>query len=88
MQYSFISLKKSLNRLYYLVFWHKTNIVHDKYNSRSFTECYECCKLFYCCTHEKESESVPSYSSEPNYEKYWYYYVIWNKLADIIGLEN
>ena len=63
----------------------------DKYNSGDFQECFEECKISFCCTHDSKSangaQSVsPSCAeTEPNCKNYIPCYIVWWKLSDTVG---
>lgn len=63
--------------------------VCDKYNNGNFEECFQRCKISFCCTHDSKS-SGPSPKSEScvtedNCRNYIPCYIVWWKLSDTVG---
>lgn len=61
----------------------------DKYNGGTMEECYQLCKISFCCIHDSLSvELAPSCSQELNCKNWSPCYIVWWKLHDTIGPLN
>jgi len=63
--------------------------VCDRYNGGTIEECYQRCKISFCCIHDSKSVVLaPSCSKELNCKNWHPCYIVWWKLHDTIGPES
>jgi len=61
----------------------------DRYNGGTMEECYQRCKVSFCCIHDSKSvDLAPSCSKELNCKNWHPCYIVWWKLHDTIGPES
>jgi len=58
----------------------------DRYNGGNMKDCYQRCKVSFCCIHDSKSRMLaPSCSREVNCKNWHPCYIVWWKLHDTIG---
>jgi len=61
----------------------------DKYNGGNMEDCFQMCKISFCCIHDSKSKKqAPSCSKEVNCKNWHPCYIVWWKLHDTIGSLN
>lgn len=58
----------------------------DKYNGGKFEDCFQLCKLSFCCTHDSKSQLLaPSCADALNCRNWIPCYIAWWKISDTVG---